>query len=73
MKLGLKPVLVDVNLETWNMDVDQILKKISKKTKAIIITHIYGFPVDLKKILKIAKLKNIKIVEAAAEVICLLA
>jgi len=69
VKLGLKPVLVDVNLETWNMDVDQILKKISKKTKAIIITHIYGFPVDLKKILKIAKLKNIKIVEDAAEVI----
>ena len=69
VKLGLKPVLVDVNLKTWNMDVDQILKKINRKTKAIIITHIYGFPVDLKKILKIAKFKNIKIVEDAAEVI----
>tara|TARA_Y100000590_G_scaffold436791_1_gene557778 strand:+ start:1317 stop:2471 length:1155 start_codon:yes stop_codon:yes gene_type:complete len=69
VKLGLKPVLVDVNFKTWNMDVDQILKKINRKTKAIIITHIYGFPVDLKKILRIAKLKNIKIVEDAAEVI----
>jgi len=69
VKLGLKPVLVDVNLKTWNMDVEQILKKINRKTKAIIITHIYGFPVDLKKILKIAKFKNIKIVEDAAEVI----
>ena len=69
VKLGLTPVLVDVDLKTWNMDVNQILKKINKKTKAIIITHIYGFPVDLKKILKIAKSKNIKIVEDAAEVI----
>ena len=69
VKLGLTPVLVDVDLKTWNMDVDQILKKINTKTKAIIITHIYGFPVDLKKILRIAKSKNIKIVEDAAEVI----
>ena len=51
------------------MDVDEILKKINRKTKAIIITHIYGFPVDLKKILRIAKSKKIKIVEDAAEVI----
>jgi len=69
VKLGLTPILVDVDLKTWNMDVDQILKKINKKTKAIIITHIYGLPVNLKKILKIAKAKNIKIVEDAAEVI----
>ena len=69
VKLGLTPVLVDVNLKTWNMDVEEVLKKINKRTKAIIITHIYGFPVDLKKILKIARSKNIKIVEDAAEVI----
>ncbi len=69
VKNGLTPVLVDVNLKTWNMDVDQILKKINRKTKAIIITHIYGFPVELNKILRIAKSKNIKIVEDAAEVI----
>ena len=69
VKLGLTPVLVDANLKTWNMDEDQILKKINKKTKAIIITHIYGFPVNLKKILRIAKSKNIKIIEDAAEVI----
>ena len=34
------------------MDVNQVLKKINKKTKAIIVTHIYGFPVDMKNILK---------------------
>ena len=68
-KLGLKPVLVDSDLETWNMDTAQIIKKISKKTKAIIITHIYGFPVDMKNILMIAKKKNIKIIEDSAEMI----
>jgi len=69
VKLGLKPVLVDSNLETWNMDKDQVLKKITKKTKAIIITHIYGFPVDMKDILNISKKKNIKVIEDAAEMI----
>ena len=69
IKLGLKPILVDSNLETWNMDTEQVIKKISKKTKAIVITHIYGFPVDMKKMLRIAKRKNIKIIEDAAEMI----
>ena len=69
LKLGLKPVLVDSNIYTWNMDSDQVIKKITKKTKAIIITHIYGFPVDMKKILAIAKKKNIKIIEDSAEMI----
>ena len=69
IKLGLKPVLVDSNLYTWNMDPDQVIKKITKKTKAIIITHIYGFPVDMKKVLVVAKRKNIKIIEDSAEMI----
>ena len=69
IKLGLKPVLIDSNIYTWNVDSDQVIKKITKKTKAIIITHIYGFPVDMKKILAIAKKKNIKIIEDSAEMI----
>ena len=69
IKLGLKPVLIDSDLKTWNMVAEQAIKKISIKTKAIIITHIYGFPVHMSKILKIAKKKNIKIVEDAAEMI----
>ena len=69
VKLGLKPVLVDSSLATWNMDIDQVVKKINRNTKAIIITHIYGFPVDMKKILKIAKRKKIKIIEDSAEMI----
>ena len=69
IKNKLKPILVDCDLETWNMRSDETLKKITKKTKAIIITHIYGLPVDLKKILQIAKKKNIIIIEDTAEVI----
>ena len=69
IKFGLKPVLVDSNLSTWNMDVDEVIKKITTRTKAIIVTHIYGFPVDMSKILKIARKKRIRIVEDAAEMI----
>ena len=69
IKLGLKPILVDSDLSDWNMLVNQVLKKINKKTKAIIITHIYGFPVDMSRILRIAKKKNIKVIEDSAEMI----
>ncbi len=69
VKLGLIPILVDSDLKSWNMIPDQILKKISKRTKAIIITHIYGFPVDMSKILIAAKSKNIKIIEDSSEMI----
>ena len=48
---------------------EQVIKKINKKTKVIILTHIYGFPIDMNKILKIANKKKIKIIEDAAEMI----
>ena len=69
IKNNLKPILVDANLSTWNTDPDKILKKISKRTKAIIITHIYGLPVDLDQIILEAKKRKIYIIEDAAEVI----
>jgi perosamine synthetase len=69
IKNNLKPVLIDCDLDTWNINIEETIKKITKKTKAIIITHIYGLPVDLDKIIKIAKKKKIKIIEDAAEVI----
>ena len=69
IKLGLKPILVDSDLNNWNMSVEETIKKINNKTKAIIITHIYGYPVEMIKILKIAKKKKIKIIEDAAEMI----
>lgn len=69
IKNNLKPILVDANLSTWNTDPDKILKKINKRTKAIIITHIYGLPVDMDQIILEAKKRKIYIIEDAAEVI----
>jgi len=69
VRLGLKPILVDSDLNEWNMTVNEVAKKITKKTKAIILTHIYGFPVDADPILKLAKKRKIFIVEDAAEMI----
>ncbi len=69
VKCNLKPVLIDCDLSTWNVEPETVIRKITKKTSAIILTHIYGLPVNLDKILKIAKQKNIKIIEDAAEVI----
>ena len=64
-----KPVLIDCDLENWNVKIEDIEKKITKKTKAIIVTHIYSFPNDMDKILKICKKHNILIIEDAAEVL----
>ena len=69
LNTGAKPIFCDINERDFNIDISFISKKITKKTKAIIITHIYGFPVDMKKILAIAKRKNIKIIEDSAEMI----
>jgi len=69
LKLGLKPILVDSDINDWNMSVSETIKKINKKTKVIIVTHLYGFPVDMENILRISKKKNIKIIEDAAEMI----
>ena len=69
IRSGAKPVLVDSDPLTWNMDVSQIENKITKKTKAIIVIHIYGLPVDMDPILKLAKKYKLKIIEDAAEAI----
>ena len=53
-----KPVLIDCNLDDWNIIISDIEKKITNKTKAIIVTHIYSFPNDMDKILKICKKKK---------------
>jgi perosamine synthetase len=65
---GAKPVLVDAEPDTWNMDVKQIEKKITSKTKAIMPVHIYGHPVDMDPILELAEKYGLSVVEDAAEV-----
>ena len=68
LRLGAKPVLVDIDPEIWTMDVNQIEAKITKKTKAIMPVHIYGHPVDMDPVLDIAGKHGIAIMEDAAEV-----
>jgi perosamine synthetase len=67
VRAGAKPVLVDSDRLTWNMDVNQVEAKITKATKAIMVVHIYGLPVDMDPILAIAKKYNLAIIEDVAE------
>ena len=67
LRCGLKPVLVDMDLKYWTVNTDQIEEKITKKTRAILVVHTYGFPADMDKILKIKKKYKISLVEDAAE------
>jgi len=60
---NLVPVFVDVEIETYNIDVEKIEKAISGKTKAIFIAHTLGNPADLDKIVKIAKKHNFWLIE----------
>ena len=53
-QLELKIVFVDISMDDFNINYDEIKQKITKKTKAIIVVHIYGLPVDMKRVIKIA-------------------
>lgn len=68
VRVGAIPVLVDADPLTWNMNVNQIKAKITPNTKAIMIVHIYGLPVDVDPVLAIAKQYGLKVIEDAAEV-----
>lgn len=68
IRLGAIPVLVDAEPDTWNMDITQIEKQITGKTKAIMPVHIYGHPVDMDPVMDIAKKHKLIVVEDAAEV-----
>lgn len=67
VRAGAKPVLIDSDPVTWNMDIRQIEKKITKKTKAIMVVHIYGLPVDMDQVTALAKKYKLKIIEDAAQ------
>lgn len=66
-KAGAVPVLVDSDLYTWNMNVDEIEAKITPRTKVIMVVHLYGLPVEIDKVLSLAKRYNLKIIEDAAQ------
>ena len=67
--MGLVPVPVDIELNNLQIDTDKIEKKISKKTKAILLIHNYGGICNLKKVKKIAQKKNLFIIEDVSEVL----
>jgi dTDP-4-amino-4,6-dideoxygalactose transaminase len=64
---GAKPVFVDVDPTTYNMDVSQITSALTKRTKVILPVHLYGHPADMDPILKIAKKKKLTVIEDAAQ------
>ena len=69
VRAGAIPVLIDSDVYTWNMDIEQIESKITSRTKAIMVVHIYGLPVDMNPVIQIADKYNLFIIEDAAEVI----
>lgn len=64
---GLKPVFVDVKLDSYNIDVDKIEAAISKKTKAILPVHLLGNPANIEQIKEIAKKHDLLIIEDTCE------
>jgi perosamine synthetase len=65
--VGATPVFVDSEPNTWNIDVNAIEEKITDKTKAVMPVHLYGHPVDMDPLMKIAKKCNLFVIEDAAE------
>ena len=64
---GATPVLIDSEPETWNLDVNQLEARITRRTKAIMPVHIYGHPCDMSPIMEIASKHGLRVVEDAAE------
>jgi perosamine synthetase len=68
LRFGAKPILVDIEPATWNINVDLIEAKITPRTKAIMAVHMYGHPCDLDPILDLAKKYNLQVIEDASQV-----
>jgi len=67
IRAGAKPVLVDSDPMTWNIDIAKIEEKITAKTKAILVVHIYGLPVEMDPVLELCKKYKLYLIEDAAE------
>ncbi len=67
LEAGAKPILADCELDTWCIKTDEIKKKITSRTKAILIVHMFGHPANIDEIKEIVKNKKIDIIEDAAE------
>lgn len=67
VRAGAKPILVDSNAETWNINPALIEERITPRTRAILVVHIYGLPCDMGPIIEIADRHGLAIIEDAAE------
>ena len=66
-QMGAKPVFVDIEEESFNIDPTKIEEKVTEKTKAIIPVHLYGQPASMKPIMEIARKYNLRVIEDAAQ------
>jgi perosamine synthetase len=64
---GARPVFVDADPETWNLDVADLEAKITTRTKAIVVVHLYGHPADMDRVLDVAGRHGLRVIEDAAE------
>ena len=69
VRAGATPVLVDCDRRTWNMETAHIEARITPRTKAIMVVHIFGLPVDMDPLLNIANRHGLRVIEDAAEAI----
>lgn len=65
--LGAKPVLVDINHDTYQIDIKKLEKAITKKTKALIPVHLFGIPAPMNEIMKVARKHNLNVIEDACQ------
>ena len=67
VRAGATPVLVDCEPDTWNINAERIAERITARTKAILVVHIYGLPVNIGPILSLARRHGLRVIEDAAE------
>jgi perosamine synthetase len=67
IEAGYVPVLVDAMPDTWNMNLDEVEAKISPQTRAIMPVHMFGHPVDMRRLMEIAQKHDLRVIEDAAE------
>jgi perosamine synthetase len=67
LEAGCVPVLVDCDHETWCMNLDEVESKVTPKTRAVMPVHMFGHPVDMRRLATLAKKRDLFIIEDAAE------